>query len=215
MRFSGYIITGSILGLSVCVWLTLTHPRTRGDDTLVGSKSTPVQDLATPTPSTSVGPVAGQASIKIAAFEVNLIVADPIVDLVYGEVKDRTSSGSVSFTTQALLAKYPDCKAGALGTLVRVKAPTPSPTRSPSPTPYRSNAPTRTPANQPFKKTIAGWTYSYRAPAFTCVTDQSGRNAVAAAVAALKNQALPTLYTSPTASGRPVPSGSPAPSARP
>jgi hypothetical protein len=216
MRFSGYIITGAVVGLSICCWLTLTHPRTHGDQDLVRAQPS-LSPEPTVTPSPSGAPVvAGQAIIKIAPFNVSLIVADPIVDLAYGDVKDG-AAGSVGFTTETLLAKYPACKAGALGTLVRVKAPTPSPTpsRSPSPTPSRDPVPSRTPANQPFKKTIDGYTYTYRAPAFTCATDQPGRNALAAAVAAVKNQALPTLVTSPTAtpspSSRPTASSSPNP----
>lgn len=210
MRFSGHIITGLILGLSICVWLTLTHPRTKGDQALTQARPTPSQE-ATPTPSPSNTPVvAGQALIKLSVFNASLTVADPIVDLVYGDVKAGATS-SLGFTTETLLAKYPSCTAGALGTLVRVKAPTPSPTPSAKATPHpkTSPVPTRTPANQPFKKTVDGYAYSYRAPAFTCATDPSGRNALAAAVAALKNQALPTLTSAPAASSSPSPSASP------
>jgi hypothetical protein len=203
MRLWGFILTGLVLGLSICVWLTLTQPRTHGDQALVPAYPTPSQEAAAPMPSSSTNPaVAGQASIKLLPFDVTLTAADPITDLVYGEAKDGKTT-SVGFTTETLLAKYPACTAGALGTLVRVKAPTPSPTPSQSPTPSRG--PVRTPANQPFKKTVAGYAYSYRAPLFTCATDQSGRNAVVAAVAAFKNQALPTLAAAPSPSPSPSP----------
>jgi hypothetical protein len=137
--------------------------------------------------------VAGQASIKVLMFGVTLTVTDPISDLVYGEIKDGTNTWA-GFTTEALLAKYPACKAGVLGTLVRTKAVA-TPTPSKSPTPSASPAPyaTKTPANQPFKKTVGGYTYSYRPSYSTCATDQAGNDALAAGRAAVKNSALPTL----------------------
>jgi hypothetical protein len=133
--------------------------------------------------------VAGQSTITVSLFNIKLAAADPITDLVYGEVKTGGVTGA-GFTTEALLAEYSACKAGALGTLVRTKA---APTSSPKPTPSRTPLPTKTPTNQPFSKTVGGYTYTYKSPAFTCVTDKPGRDTVAAAVAALKNQALPTL----------------------
>jgi hypothetical protein len=140
-----------------------------------------------PAPDTLTTEQLGQSLVGISIFDVKLTVTDPITDLVYGEVKNY-GSASAGFTTESLLAKYPMCKAGALGALVRVKSP-----NSPTPSPTRSAAPTRTPSyNQPFKKWVAGYTYSYQSPYFTCADDQPGRNLVAQAVAALKNQ-LPTL----------------------
>lgn len=139
------------------------------------------------------GPVTGQSTMRISLYGITLTVFDPVSDLVYGEVKDG-SGMAAGFTTQTLLAKYPACKAGALGTLVRVKAPNKP---SPSPTPTRSVQPTRTPANQPFSKTVGGYTYSYRKPAFSCANDQAGLNAVAAATATVKSGVLPTLVQTP------------------
>jgi hypothetical protein len=209
MRLWGFILTGLVIGLSICVWLTLTQPRTRGDQDMVQANPTPSQEALAPSPSSSSNAVvAGQASIKILPFSVTLTAADPITDLVYGEIKDGKNI-SVGFTTETLLAKYPACTAGALGTLVRVKAPTPSPSPSQSPVPPRS--PTRTPANQPFKKTVGDYAYSYRTASFTCATDQAGRNAVVAATAALKNQALPTLNLAPAPTSSPSASPSPSP----
>jgi len=197
MRLGQQIFLGVLIGLAVCVWVTFTQPRLKAEEE---AKVTPlpvaVQD-PTPTPVKPV--VAGQSSIKILIYNVKITVTDPITDLVYGEIKDGNNTWA-GFTTKSLLAKYPACKAGALGTLVRIKAsptPTPSPTRSPSPSP--SVIPTftpiaiKSPTNQPFSKTIDGYTYTYRQAYYGCADDQAGRDAVAAARAAVKNSALPTL----------------------
>ncbi|MDF2461384.1 MAG: hypothetical protein K0S68_787 [Candidatus Saccharibacteria bacterium] len=149
--------------------------------------STSVKVLPAPTYSPPPKKVAGQASVRLSLYDVTLTVAEPITDLVYGEVKynGRTIPG---FTTERLLAKYTSCKAGALGTLVR------TPAKSASPSPSRSVRPsTRVDPNAPFTKTVGAYTYTYQRPSFTCVTDQDGRNDIAAAIAALKNQALPTI----------------------
>lgn len=194
MRLSGYIITGLIVGLGICVWLTLVHPQIR-DRNLAQSPANPTPTeimLPSSSPTGSPGLAAGQAIVKLLPFEISLTVADPIVDLVYGRLGDDDNP-TVGFTTESLLARYPACSAGALGTLVRVRAPTPSPTTTPSPTPRRSTAPTRTPQNQPFKKTIDGYIYTYRTPTFSCATSQTGRDTLAAARAALVNGSLPTL----------------------
>jgi hypothetical protein len=151
------------------------------------SPSTSVKVLPAPTYTPPPKKVAGQSSVRLSLYDVTLTVAEPITDLVYGEVKynGRTVPG---FTTEKLLAKYTACKAGALGTLVR------SPAKSASPSPSRSVRPsTRIDPNAPFSKTVGAYAYTYQRPAFTCVTDQEGRNAIAAAIAALKNQALPTV----------------------
>jgi hypothetical protein len=200
----------------MCVWLTLTHPRTRGDQDVAGHHPTPSPVDAAPTPSPSGAPVvAGQAVIKLLPYDASVIAADPIVDLVYGEIKDGKNTW-IGFTTETLLAQYPACRAGALGTLIRVKAsPSPSPSPTPSPPPSRTPAVVKTPANQPFKKTVGGYAYSYRAPASNCASDQAGRNAVIAATAAVKNQALPTLTSTAPPSSSPSPSAGPGSSPSP
>jgi hypothetical protein len=126
-----------------------------------------------PSPSASPAEVAGQGSVSIALYGVHLTVTDPIIDIVYGSVRDGNYQVA-GFATHTLLAKYPGCKAGALGELVRYKVGVWH-------------------GSQPPIKTIGEYNYYYKSPAFTCVTDKPGRDAVAAAIAALKNQALPTL----------------------
>jgi len=128
---------------------------------------------STPSPSPSPAEVAGEGSVNIAFYGVHITVTDPIIDIVYGPVKDGTYQVA-GFATQTLLAKYPNCKAGALGELVRYKVGVWH-------------------GSQPPIKTIGEYNYYYKSPAFTCVTDKPGRDAVASAIAALKNQALPTL----------------------
>ena len=197
MRFGKQIFLGVLIGLAVCVWLTFTMPRMRADAPPVPTPIVATPTAATPTPVKPV--VAGLASIKILLYDVRMTVNDPIDDLVYGEIKDGGNTWA-GFTTKKLLAKYPDCKAGALGTLTRTKAkatPTPKPTATPSPytktdatgTPF----PTKSPTNLPFTKTINGYTYSYRPSYWNCADDQAGKDSLAAARAALKNASLPTL----------------------
>jgi hypothetical protein len=197
MRFGKQIFLGVLIGLAVCVWLTFTMPRMRADAPPVPTPIVATPSVPTPTPVNPV--VAGLASIKILLYDVRITVDDPIEDLVYGEIKDGGNTWA-GFTTKKLLAKYPDCKAGALGMLTRTKAkatPTPKPTATPSPHP-RNDAtgtpfPTKSPTNLPFTKTINGYTYSYRPSYWNCADDQSGNDALAAARAALKNASLPTL----------------------
>jgi hypothetical protein len=131
------------------------------------------------TPNSSPPPaeVAGQGSVNISFYGVRLTVTDPVIDLVYGPVRDGYYPVA-GFATQTLLAKYPACKAGAIGELVR----------------YKIGA---WHGSQPPIKTIGNYNYYYKGPSFSCVTDKSGRDAVAAAIAALKNQALPTLSLAP------------------
>ncbi len=195
MRFGRPIFLGVLLGLAGCVWVTLTQPRMQADHVPVSTPLPTASTEPTPTPITPV--VAGKSTVKILLYGVSLEVTDPITDLVYGEVKDGTDTWA-GFTTEKLLAKYPACKAGALGTLVRSKAaptptPSPSPSRSPSTSASVTPFPTKTPANQPFKKIVGGYTYSYRPSYFSCADGQAGRNELAAARAAVKNAALPTL----------------------
>jgi hypothetical protein len=195
MRFGKQIFLGVLIGLAGCVWLTFTRPSMHADLEHGPLLPTPVATVAaapTSTPVTSA--VAGQSSIKILLYGVTLTVSDPIEDLVYGEIKDGNGNTWAGFTTKTLLAKYPACKAGTLGTLVRAKAVvTPSATPTKTPLPGTSPSPTKTPTNQPFSKTLGAYTYSYRPSYSTCATDQAGRDALAAARAAVKNGALPTL----------------------
>lgn len=139
------------------------------------ASETPSEAEATPTPTPVPSPaVAGTASISIGHLDVKLTATDPIADLTYAPEKSGSYTVA-AFTTQALVAKYPACKAGALGSLVR-KLKTVKPNSG----------------NQLIKP-IGSYNYYYIAPAFTCATDTNGRNEVAAAAAALKTTALPTL----------------------
>jgi hypothetical protein len=154
-------------------------------DRLVGRASsatpTPSPDdsvtVVSPTPSPTEAPaVAGQKTVHLSLFNIQINVTDPITDLVYGPVKTGSTT-SVGFTTEALLAKFPSCKAGALGLLVRypdAQAP-------------KWMATSRI-------KSAGGYTYFYQKPAFTCATGKDGTNTVAEAVATLKNSALPGLH---------------------
>ena len=197
MRFGKHIFLGVLIGLAVCVWLTFTLPRTQADAPPIPTPIVATPAVSTPTPVKPV--VASLASIKILLYDLRMTVNDPIEDLVYGEIKDGDNTWA-GFTTKKLLAKYPDCKAGALGTLTRIKAkatPTPNPTTTPSPYP-RNDAtatpfPAKSPINQPFTKTINGYTYSYRPSYWNCTDDQAGRDFLAAARASLKNASLSTL----------------------
>jgi hypothetical protein len=177
-----------IFTLLVCfaasVYLNVTQgERAQKDSIQLHSQLTQLQEQArvkhlsdpppTPSPSASPAEVAGQGSVNIAFYGVHITVTDPIIDIVYGPVRDG-SYPVAGFATQTLLAKYPACKAGVLGELVRYKTGV-----------WHSS--------QPPIKTIGEYNYYYKSPAFSCVTDKPGRDAVAAAVAALKNQALPTL----------------------
>ena len=197
MRFGKQIFLGVLIGLAVCVWLTFTMPRMQADAPPVPTPVVATPTAATPTPVKPV--VAGLASIKILLYDVRMTVNDPIDDLVYGEIKDGDNTWA-GFTTKKLLAKYPDCEAGALGTLTRTKAKAtlaPKPTATPSPHPGTDATgtpfPTKSPTNLPFTKTINGYTYSYRPSYWDCADDQAGKDALASARAALKNAALPTL----------------------
>jgi len=189
------------LGLCLSAWLNVQqHTQGVQDKKVLRDKLADLKNQAqqhpidTPTPSadpTDAPLLAGQSRVGISIYDASIVVVDPISDLVYGEV-NWTGGKAAAFTTESLLAKYPECKAGALGTLVRAKS-SPPPTPSKTPDSSRTPVPTRTPTNQPFSKYLNGYTYSYRPPAFTCADDKAGLDTVAAAVAALKNQALPTI----------------------
>lgn len=195
LRFGRLIIIGVVIGLGIGDYLHLTNKIKSERDTQVvaQTKKTPVPS-ATPSASPTDTPlVAGQASIKISTYHIKLVASDPITDLAFGELQ-YNGSNEVGFTTEALLAKYPACKAGALGYLMRTKARTPASTRSPVPTPsdyYR--APRTTLYNQRFQKTVGGYTYTYVNPGYNCATDSSGQNQVTQAKAALISDALPTI----------------------
>ncbi len=205
MHLGRYIFLGAIVGLAACIWITLMQPRLKEQLGARFASPSPLPSASVePTPSpahpTATPMVAGQSSVKISFYGVTLTVTDPISDLVYGGINDGSGNVWAGFTTERLLAKYPACKAGALGTLVRAKAtPTPTPHKTPTPSfnPNASPSPsfsTKTPdPNQPFSKTVGGYTYSYRPSYSTCAPDQAGRDALAAARAAVKNGALPTL----------------------
>lgn len=209
MRSRGIIIFSLLFGFVASAFLNaIQHSNAEQQKQALTSELQALQDQArsldpetVPSPGPSAGPttlptVAGQSAMKISFFSVSLITTDPIADLVYGSM-EGSGTPVAGFTTQTLLAKYPSCKAGALGTLIRKPAPTPSPSPSRTPSRRRSPSPTKAPANQPFNKTVAGYTYSYKAPTFICANDQAGRNDVAQAIAALKNGALPTLTPTP------------------
>ena len=196
MQFGRLIFLGILIGVAACVWLTITQPSLQSGHVIkpsVSVRATTTPVATTPAPGTPV--VAGQSSIRVVLYGVTLTVTDPVSDLVYGVVKDGDNSWA-GFTTERLLAKYSNCKPGALGTLIRVAA-TPTPIAKPSPSinPFASPNPypTRTPYNQPFRKTVGGYTYSYRPAYYSCATDQAGLDELASDRAAIQNAILPTL----------------------
>ena len=143
------------------------------------------QDHAHPSPSASLlpttspsasptpGAVAGSTNVSISQYGVNITVADPISDLTYDMTKDGIYT-VVGFTSASLLAKYPTCKPGALGELLRWTG-----------SPHSGNV--------DLHKSFGGYHYYYKNPTFSCVSDNDGRNTLAADKAALLNSALPTL----------------------
>ncbi|MDB5178692.1 MAG: hypothetical protein JWN01_635 [Patescibacteria group bacterium] len=138
------------------------------------SPSGSVEPAPTPSPSPSPA-VAGTASVAISQFGVRLTATDPLLDLTYAPIQSAglTVAG---FTTESLLAKYPSCKPGALGALVR--------------RPQSQKAPSW----NKLVKTLGSYSYYYSAAsASDCTNDQAGHNTYAAAKAALANGVLPTL----------------------
>jgi hypothetical protein len=148
----------------------------------------------------------GQSYVSLSLYQLRVIVTDPISDLAYGAV-DFYGTGALKkaagLTTETLLAQYPLCKPGVLGTLYRklhigpktTPSPSPSPTRSPRFTPKPSPTPGAIGKNG-FVKTIGDYDYYYQQPSsgsLSCAGDQFGRNALAQAKDAVVNQALPTL----------------------
>ncbi len=137
--------------------------------------------LATPEPSSTPTPtpaVAGTANITIAQQGVKLTVTDPITDLTYDWVPSGTYSVA-ALSTRTLISKYATCKPStannALGFIVAKKV---------------GVAPN---AQNELIKQLGNYKFYYIKPAGFCATDQAGKDALAAARAAVKNSALPTL----------------------
>jgi hypothetical protein len=137
------------------------------------SPSASLLPTALPSPSPSTGTVAGSTVVSMSQYGVKVTVVDPISDLTYGMVQDGIYS-VVGFTSQDLLAKYPACKPGALGELLRWTG-----------APHAGNI--------DLHKSFGGYKYYYKSPTFTCTTDTAGNNTLAADKAALINSALPTM----------------------
>lgn len=127
----------------------------------------------TPTPTPQV---AGTASVSISQYGVKLTVSDPVADLTYDMVKNGIYTVS-GLSTRALIAKYPACAPSAsnnaLGQIVQKKHGQKS--------------------TGVLIKQVGVYDYFYIAPSGYCAPDQAGRNELAAARAAVKNAALPTL----------------------
>lgn len=200
MRFGRLIIIGVVLGLSIGDYLHLTNKlKSERDYTVTKATPTPVA-ASTPTPSPTNTPlVAGQTAVKILTYHVQIVASDPITDLAYGEMQ-YNGSAEVGFTTESLLAKYPACKAGALGYLYRTKTRQPTSSTSPSPSPSSNYyyTPRTTLYNQKFSKTVGDYTYTYVSPSSNCANDYAGENAVIQAKSALISDALPTLADLPS-----------------
>lgn len=133
----------------------------------------PVASVAA-SPSPSPTPVLGTQTVNLEQLGVHLAASDPISDLTY-EYKEVSGLATANFTTAALLAKYPACKPGVLGMLVRrPKASKPS-------------------SASKLVKAIGDYNYYYVASAVACAPDASGKAAVAAARSALQATVLPTI----------------------
>lgn len=185
------------LGLGASMYLNVVqHQRAESDKKLLQGEITDLryqvkQDQTTVSPTASPAPslspssspsptaepaVAGTSSVTISQFGVKLTTSDPITDLAYApQVSARLEVAG--FTTESLVAKYPGCKPGtALGMLVR--------------RPKSQKAPSW----NKFIKTIDNYSYYYSAATTgNCAPDQAGRDALAAARAALVTTVLPTL----------------------
>jgi len=197
------------LGLCGSAWYNVQqHTQSVQDKKVLSDQLATLKNQAshlpaiTPTPAADPADaplLAGQSRVSLSLFDASIIVVDPISDLVYGPM--YAGNNTIGFTTESLLAKYPDCKAGALGTLVRTKV-----SSTPKPTPTPSTSAFRTPSNQPFSKYMGGYLYTYRPTYSVCADDKTGEDALAADIDALKNQALPTISLA-------KPGSSPSPSA--
>jgi hypothetical protein len=133
--------------------------------------------VAVPDPTSPPAPVvAGTAIVNLTQLGVKLTVTDPLVDLTY----DMATSGTypvAALSTRSLIAKYSACKPSsnnnALGYIVQKKLGIKS--------------------TGTLIKQLGSYNYFYIAATSFCASDQSGRDALAAARAAVKNAALPTL----------------------
>lgn len=188
-------IIAIVMGLGFCASAYLNyaqHQRSSQDESLLqgqitdlkyqlnqnqGSSPSPSPVASTdpsPSPSPSSSPaVAGTAVVPISQFGVKFTANDPITDITYQPLP----SGSyqvAAFTTQSLIAKYPACKVGAIGSLAK----------------KRTNSKS---FQDTFIKSLGGFYYFYVSPTFTCTGTTDGRNQIAQDVASLKNDALQTL----------------------
>lgn len=144
-------------------------------DHLSPSPSASLLPTASPSASPESGSVAGSQGVSISQYGVNLTVTDPISDLTYGMVHDGIYTVA-GFTSASLLAKYPACKPGALGELLRWPD---------GQAPHAGNV--------DLHKSFGGYKYYYKNPIFSCAGDSAGSNMLAADKAAVINSALPTL----------------------
>jgi hypothetical protein len=185
-------IIAIVLGIGFCASAYLNyaqHEQSSQNETLLQGQITDLkyqlnQDSASPSPSpiaskdpspsaspspSSAPAVAGTASVPISQFNVKFTANDPITDITY----QPEQSGSylvAAFTTQSLIAKYPACHAGAIGSLVRKLAGRSSVSGADS-----------------FSKNIAGYNYYYVSPGYYCAGTTDGRNEIAQDEAQLKN----------------------------
>lgn len=156
--------------------LTYQLKQNQTGSSATGSPSPSPSPSATPTPSpTSTATQAtNNATIKVSQFGVHFTVSDPIGDLTYAP-EQSGSYEIAAFTTQSLLAKYPDCQPGVLGSLVR-----------------KPKGAAASSADD-FIKTIGNYNYYYLTAYGYCTSDQSGRDTIAADRAAIQDSALPSL----------------------
>ena len=189
-------IIAIVLGIGFCASAYLNyaqHERASQDETLLqgqitdlkyqlnqnGSSASPSPDPSNdPSPSASPSPsnspaVAGTASVPISQFGVKFTANDPITDVTY-QPAPNGSYQVAAFTTQSLIAKYPACKVGAIGSLAKKRTNTKSP--------YDT-----------YIKTIGGYYYFYVSPVFTCTGTTDGRNQIAQDEAQLKNDLQQSL----------------------
>ena len=190
-------IMAIVLGIGFCASAYLNyaqHQRSTQDESLLQGQITDLKyqlgqnqngvspspsPIASTDPSTSPSPssspaVAGTAVVPISQFGVKFTANDPITDITY----QPEQSGSylvAAFTTQSLIAKYPACHAGAIGSLVRKLAGHSSASGADS-----------------FLKTIGGYNYYYVNPGYYCSGTTDGRNEIAQDEAALLNGSLKT-----------------------
>jgi hypothetical protein len=135
----------------------------------------PSPSPSSPSPSVSPSPVLGAQTVNLAELGVKLTPTDPVADLTYG-YQTIAGLGVANLTTSNLMAKYPACKPGALGMVVR--------------RPLGSRPSTS--ASHLIKK-IGDYNFYYVTPSGNCGPDSAGRATVSAAIAAVQNLVMPTL----------------------